>query len=165
MRNQMVPIPFAFSAVAMLSWALMLIPACASKQTDSPSAKAKTRGVLMDWDNEPLPGDVSPREYLDGMAKTMSELPGDVVVESKTNSQLVLTMDMAKAARAMAPRADPNSTETAPTRLEWRVVEADGQRIVESRRYYIGKDEKVIEECRKNVEHKAKATGQQPPIH
>lgn len=118
----------------------------------------------MDWDNEPLDDEFSPREYLAGMAETMSELPGDVVVESKTDSQLVLTMDMAKAARAMAPRADPNSTETVPARLVWRIVEADGKRIVESRRYYIGKDEKVIEECRKNVEHKAKASGQSPPI-
>ena len=117
----------------------------------------------MDWDNEPLHSDASPREYLDGMAQFWSDLPGDVVVESKTDLQLVLTMDMAKAGRAIAPRADPNSTETVPTRCVWRIVEHDGRRMVESRRYYIGKDEKVIEACRKNVEHKAKATGQPAP--
>jgi hypothetical protein len=140
---------------------VLLHNGCASRSAAHASTAPK--GVLMDWDSQPLGVDESPKEYLEGLATIFSGMPADVVVETKTDQQLVLTMDMAKAGRAIAPKADPNDTETAPTRCVWRIADVDGKRTVESRRYYIGKDEKVIAACHKNVEHKAKATGQQPP--
>jgi len=146
--------------VAMMFIAVLCL-GCASKRPhDAAPATVQPQGVLMQWSSQPLMG--SAREWFEMDAAEYSRMPADVVIESKTDSQLVLTMDFAKVGRALAPRSDPASTETIPVRYMSRVVDVAGKPTVQTHIYYLGKDEKVLAAIKREVEQRA-AAGDKPP--